>query len=589
MVRAGGFVHPLAPVAGAGAGAGARMRRPVLSSLLAAGAALAVCAVLLVGLRPSAPLPGALLDKEAAEIAKLQHEKFELEHALKTGRAPLMHPKVLKAEVRRAAQLKATEAQGKQWAATSLPPAKAPVQTLSQTQAAAPAKPAQPNVQRLQAERQALERQIQTFKAQAAKQKDPLMGGILAAYKEDTGAGVLSRTGTMHAARQGLLGRVGDDASTNSANVLGSLAATMTKVQQERMLQAEHVRQLDNVAKAMGDVSPKEALAQRIIALGAQFLAEPDTVPRAAAATARTGPTPASDAARRAHAHGRVARMHARLSAARAAGAAPAVAHGASGSAHSSSHGKTHSQAVSAARKRVELLRRELKEAEGVAQLQAKLQKQESELAATHAKEAQLKLARTQHLAAQLPGDNEGAHEKYVNANEEIQKFVGKKIAADEDDDAEDEVEPTMEARFQKKAHGEGYVKGAIYVGSDEDGPDRYGQDGAGPQIIKGKLGDNIVDVGLMGAAGTLEGDVLVPTKLSGVRHRDLPQGNDPKKMSLGHVDEETSNDIVKGTLVDDFGGEDGLQVDDSSVPIDKVSAAMFKDPARTQALAQTK
>ena len=30
------------------------------------------------------------------------------------------------------------------------------------------------------------------------------------------------------------------------------------------------------------------------------------------------------------------------------------------------------------------------------------------------------------------------------------------------------------------------------------------------PQIVKGKLGDNYVDVGMMGAAGTLEGDVMV-------------------------------------------------------------------------------
>ena len=198
-------------------------------------------------------------------------------------------------------------------------------------------------------------------------------------------------------------------------------------------------------------------------------------------------------------------------------------------------------------------------------------------------------MAHTQHLVAKLPGDDEGANEKFDNANDEITKFVGEKMSEDEDDDAEDEAEPSMENRFQKKAHGEGYVKKAIYVGTAEEGPDRYGQDGAGPQIVKGKLGDNYVDVGMMGAAGTLEGDVMVPTKLSGVRHRDSPQGNDPKKMSLGHVDTETSNDIVKGTLVDDFGGEDGMQVDDKSVPIDKVSASLFKDRARTEDLAQTR
>jgi len=263
MVRAGGYVHPLAPMWEAGAGANARMRRPLLSSLLA-GAVLAVCAVLLVSMRPEGP--DELLDKEAEEIAQLQREKGELEHELKTGRAPLLHPRVLKAEVRRAARLKAT------------------VQTLSQTTPVATSP--RPDLLKLQAERSALEKQILAYKQQAAKQQDPLMGGILAAFKPDRGAGVLSRTGTMRAANQGLLGRVGEDESSRDDNVLGSLAATMTKVQDERMLQDEHVRQLDDVSKAMGDVSPKEALAQRIIALGAQFLAEPDTV-----AAAPTGPT----------------------------------------------------------------------------------------------------------------------------------------------------------------------------------------------------------------------------------------------------------------------------------------------------------
>ena len=39
----------------------------------------------------------------------------------------------------------------------------------------------------------------------------------------------------------------------------------------------------------------------------------------------------------------------------------------------------------------------------------------------------------------------------------------------------------------------------------------------------------NYVDVGMMESTGTLECDVMVPTKLSGVRHRDSPQSNDGK------------------------------------------------------------
>lgn len=533
------------------------MRRS--SSVLAAGGAMLVCSLLLTALHTS---PTELSDKEAAEIAKLQAEKNELERSLKTGRMPLLHPEVLKSEVRRAAQLKSNVH-------------RAPVQKLSQQ---APVAQAKPPVQQLEAERKALENKIHAFQVQAKKQKDPLMGGILAAYKEDTGAGVLSRTHTLHDANQGLLGRVGE--AREADNVLGSLAATMTKVQQEKMLEAEHVRQLDNVAKAMGDVTPKEALAQRIISLGKEFLKMKDS-------PHHVGPT-AAKAHVRASARGRVAQKHARLEAARSAhhdaGALPSQSKGSA---------NTHSQIVSAAKKRVELLRKELKEAQRVAQLQAQLQKEQEALSQTHAKETKFKksvgVARTQHLVAKLPGADEGANEKFDNANDEITKFVGKKMAEDEDDDAEDEADPSMEKRFQKKAHGEGYIKKAIYVGTPEEGPDRYGQDGAGPQTVKGKLGDNFVDVGLMGAAGTLEGDVMVPTKLSGVRHRDSPQGNDPKKMSLGHVDKETSDDIVKGTLVDDFGGEAGMQVDDKSVPIDKVRASLFRDRARTQDLAQTR
>jgi hypothetical protein len=345
------------------------MRRPLLSAVLAAGGAVLVCVLLLTSLQASSS-PAELLDKEAAEIAKLQAEKNELEHSLTTGRMPLLHPAVLKSEVRRAAQLKSNVNQGKLWASKTA----APVQALSQQAPAAPAKPA---VQTLEAERAALENKIQAFQAQAKKQKDPLMGGILAAYKEDTGAGVLSRTHTLHDASQGLLGRIGEGEQT-SDNVLGSLAATMTKVQQEKMLQAEHLRQLDNVAKAMGDVTPKEALAQRIISLGKEFLKMKDSPQQTL-----KGPT-ATDGAQREHARGRVAHKHAALlAAARAAAPHAATAQRSQLSTRSGSGrgAKAHSQVVSAAKKRVELLRKELKEAQTVAQLQAKLEKERQALA----------------------------------------------------------------------------------------------------------------------------------------------------------------------------------------------------------------
>jgi hypothetical protein len=31
----------------------------------------------------------------------------------------------------------------------------------------------------------------------------------------------------------------------------------------------------------------------------------------------------------------------------------------------------------------------------------------------------------------------------------------------------------------------------------------RFGQKGVGPQLLKGKIGDNVIDMGLLGAAGT--------------------------------------------------------------------------------------
>ena len=603
-------------------------RRSVLVSVALSGLALFACAVLFC--RHRAPAGGVtLLDKDAAEIAKLQTEKRALEQALATGRPPLMHPALLKASPDHGAATKlktpalgafpqSSTTQHVSKAAPVAAPAPAPAAAPASAPAPAPAAPAaapaakrepavHPPVQQLQAQRAALERQIEAYKVQAQKQRDPLVGGILASFKASTGDGLLSRTTTMRAADTGLLGRVG---SIQDENVLGSLAATMTKPQQDQMLTVDRDRQVLNMAQAKGDVSPKEALAQRIIALGAQFLSEKHQ----GQPTAVKGPTSAADEdadkiivkAMREHARGRIARKHARA-VAHSQGSAPHVLAKVSdaGAALDSGPGgakvkttldptaKMHSKAVWLAKQRVSLLRKELTEAQKAATLQKELDQAQAALATTHAQEAKLKLSSAgvqrekvgQKLVAKGQGDDEGANEKYDTATAEMRKFVGARIAADEDDDAEDE--PSMERRYNKQAHGAGYVKGAIYVGSREEGPDRYGQSGAGPAKVKNKLGDNVVDVGIMGAAGTHDGDVMVPTRLSMVRHRDRPQGNDPMKMRLGGVDKDTSDGVVKGSLLQDYGGDEGLQIDDKAVPVNDISGALFKDAARTQDLAQ--
>jgi len=553
------------------------------SQLALAGGAVLVCAALLLSMR-SGTATSELLDKEAAEIAELKTEKEDLEHTLKTGRAPLLHPNQLKLELRRAAQLKSTVEKGRQWAAKSAPPP-APVQSLSQTH---------PSVQKLKAEREALQHQIEALKMKSGNQVNPFIGGILASFPDDSTAGVLSRASTIKAANTGLLGRVGEDSSDN---VLGSLAATMSTTQQAQMLEAEHIRQLDNEAKAMGDVSPKEALAQRIIALGAQFLSEKDEPPQHVKVD---GPSSSRVTASQMHARGRIAKLHSRLSRGREVYAGT-LYESPTPAAHATSKDSglsPHAKAVLEARKRVELLRKELREAERVAKLKAELHSEQTKLTSTNIQAAHLN---TQSLKAAAPKASKGAQSKFEASHASISAFLGEKPAAEEDDTAEDEDECDeddegckMQLRFEGKAHGEGYVKHSIYVGTANDegkvveGPDRYGQDGAGPQVIKGKLGDNIVDLGLYGAAGTIEGDVMVPTRLAGVRRRDVGSYPDAKKMRLGHVDEETSNEVVKGTLLDDFGGEKGLQLSDQEVPLGEVQSPTYRDRVRTEALSQS-
>ena len=208
---------------------------------------------------------------------------------------------------------------------------------------------------------------------------DPLsidsQDGVLPKISFQLGDGLLSRTTTMRAADTGLLGRVG---SIQDENVLGSLAATMTKPQQDQMLTVDRDRQVLNMAQAKGDVSPKEALAQRIIALGAQFLSEKHQ----GQPSAVKGPTSAADEdadkiivkAMREHARGRIARKHARA-VANSQGSAPHVLAKVSdaGAARDSGPAKVkttlaptakmHSKAVWLAKQRVSLLRKELTEA----------------------------------------------------------------------------------------------------------------------------------------------------------------------------------------------------------------------------------
>jgi hypothetical protein len=342
--------------------------------------------------------------------------------------------------------------------------------------------------------------------------------------------------------------------------ILGSLGS-LSRVR------AEH-KMLMNEARAMGDVSPKEALAQRVIALGKQFLrhgAHPVhkvALTSGAEAVARVAAKHSALAA-----HARAPTLAARL------GAPPAV----------------QIRGLAQAEKRVEVLKRELSEATRVEKIEESLEKAKGALLHTQAEAARLKggrgrTARRPVLTAHL---DESGNDKFDAAREAVEKYMGAsrpeavQTPAEESDDDEDDC------RFTGGCHSKGYVGGAIYVGTaDNTGPDRYAQLGAGPQLMQGKVGDNVIGVGPLGAAGGDDDDVMVPVRMSGARKRDrLPGRLDPEgARGFPTLSDELRNRVVAGSAMHEGGEKTGIA--DEEVPISAVHASMFR-AARTQDLAQ--
>ncbi|KAJ1473306.1 hypothetical protein T484DRAFT_1973317 [Baffinella frigidus] len=185
--------------------------------------------------------------------------------------------------------------------------------------------------------------------------------------------------------------------------------------------------------------------------------------------------------------------------------------------------------------------------------------------------------------------------ERYDAARGAVQAYMGEAPAAEEEgggeaagegaeggEEAAEEADP--DCRIKGNCHGEGYVGGALVVGtSDFSGPDRYAQGGAGPQLMQGKIGDNVIGVGTLGAAGGDSDDVMVPTRLSGARKRDRLQGRpDASTGRVGDLPADVSDRMMAGSALTEFGETSG--VSDQEVPISEVHASTFKS-ARTQAL----
>ncbi|EKX53954.1 hypothetical protein GUITHDRAFT_160753 [Guillardia theta CCMP2712] len=450
------------------------------------------------------------LDRESREIERLIKEKAQLQAQLHPSSHPQVHHAASKS--------------GKKVVAT-----------------AAVKVEKKPRIDTLRREKEALEKQLNMFKVQAAKAKDPIIEGVL---------------GEMNAKRDGtgLLGRLKESKS----NVLGSLAATMSPADQNKMLLHE--------AEAMGDVSPKEALAQRIISLGSQYMHE-DMVQRPAPLkrlVRRSHLRPQSDGAveiHKQHSRHRIARLHAQLN------QKPVE------------EGKSLDNTVASARSRVHLLRKELQEAERVEKLEAQLAEAKQSLSKTQSVEKKMN---SQKLVARSTGSR--AASRFDDTKETMKEFVGK--ASSKEDNNDEPVESTDENRFRRLAHGAGYVHGGIVVGTAENsGPDRYGQSGIGPALIRNKLGDNIIDTGMFGAAGTRDGDVLVPTKLSGARRRDSFQQSHPTPEKVGRIPNDVNDELVRGSTLHYFGGRGGLGISDSEVPADNIEGGMYTDSARTEEL----
>lgn len=104
------------------------------------------------------------------------------------------------------------------------------------------------DVKQLADEKVALMKKLEGYRKES--KSDPVVGGILAQYATDSGIGTL--------------GEVKD----TKDNVMGSLLSVGDAAHKSRR-QRFHL--LKMMAESMGDVSPKEALAQRVISIGSKY------------------------------------------------------------------------------------------------------------------------------------------------------------------------------------------------------------------------------------------------------------------------------------------------------------------------------
>eukprot|EP00293_Proteomonas_sulcata_P018747 CAMPEP_0184301186 /NCGR_PEP_ID=MMETSP1049-20130417/11442_1 /TAXON_ID=77928 /ORGANISM="Proteomonas sulcata, Strain CCMP704" /LENGTH=343 /DNA_ID=CAMNT_0026612111 /DNA_START=51 /DNA_END=1082 /DNA_ORIENTATION=+ len=342
------------------------------------------------------------------------------------------------------------------------------------------------------------------------------------------------------------------------------------------MTPSEQMKMLRNEATSVGDVSPKEAFARRIISIGNQILKKgrehPAQVMQRAAVHSQEHAKQLS--------HGRLMAKKAAVHGVQLLDTARAI-RGPQGPAVKGP--EVQETSVKGAKQRIEVLKKELSQAKKVEQLEKKLA------------EAKHALKSTEHTAITFAPQKlvatikEGTRGRYERTREALKKFVGvKKEGAEDEEKAKEEEEE--DCRFKGTCHGPGYIKGGIVVGGPEHtGPDRYSQAGAGPQVIKGRFGDNIVGVGVFGAAGNRDDDVLVPTALSGVRRRDTFITQDPKENRMLSLPKDVSDEIIKGSVVHHYGRPGSLGIADREVPFEKAyvdEVYKQKGPARTQELA---
>lgn len=103
-------------------------------------------------------------------------------------------------------------------------------------------------VKELAKEKVALMKKLEGYAKES--ESDPVVGGILSQYATDSGIGTL--------------GKVKD----TKDNVMGSLLSVGDATHKSRR---ERLHLLKMMAESMGDVSPQEALAQRVISIGSKY------------------------------------------------------------------------------------------------------------------------------------------------------------------------------------------------------------------------------------------------------------------------------------------------------------------------------